>query len=100
MSQTHNEETGSYVSSTEDDDDLQAQNAAGLEEDWDEWQGEAGDADEDVTKSLFGEERLPNPEAAMSYDAAKHGFDIRQFAIQVIYTPLYKSAILEGLCNY
>ncbi|KAG2501748.1 hypothetical protein HYH03_000248 [Edaphochlamys debaryana] len=84
MTHEHDEETGSYVSTSEEEDDVpgQATNAAGDEEEWDEWQGGADDADEDVTKSLFGPERLPNPEAAMAHDAAKHGFDLRQFAIQ------------------
>ncbi|KXZ55523.1 hypothetical protein GPECTOR_2g1072 [Gonium pectorale] len=82
MTQPHDEETGSYVSSSEDEEEvaLNPEEAAGREEDWDEWQGD--DTDEDATKSLFGQERLPNPEAAMEHDASKYGFDIRQFAIQ------------------
>ena len=65
-----------------DDDDVDPDQPAGREEEWDEWQDGEGE-DEDVTKSLFGPERLPNAEAAMDHDGAKHGFDIRQFAIQV-----------------
>ncbi|GFR48908.1 hypothetical protein Agub_g10857, partial [Astrephomene gubernaculifera] len=84
MATTHEEDTSSYVSSSEDDDEqlVNPSGAAGRDEDWDEWQEEACDADEDATKSLFGPERLPNPEAAMEHDAAKYGFDLRQFAIQ------------------
>ncbi|GLC40712.1 hypothetical protein PLESTB_000030300 [Pleodorina starrii] len=84
MTERTDEETGSYVSSSDEDDEqlLNVAGGAGREEEWEEWQGEAADADEDVTKSLFGPERLPNPEAAMDHDAAKFGFDIRQFAIQ------------------
>ncbi|GIL52530.1 hypothetical protein Vafri_8372 [Volvox africanus] len=84
MAQYAYEGTGSYVSSSEDEDG-QLMNTVGGEEgedDWDEWQGDAGDEDEDETKSLFGPERLSNPEAAIAHDAAKYGFDLRQFALQ------------------
>jgi hypothetical protein len=55
--------------------------AAGLA-DWDEWQDDAGDED-DATRSLFDSEMLPTPEAAFAHDAARHGFDVREFRAQV-----------------
>lgn len=75
------EETGS-VGSSEDSGDEQL-NAACRDEDWEDWEGGGSDDDEDVTQSLFGPERLPNPEAAMAHDAATHGFDLKQYAIKV-----------------
>lgn len=84
------DEYSSHASSAESDDEqrLNVAGGAGREEDWDEWQGDAGDVDEDETKSLFGPERLPHPEAAMEHDTVKYGFDLRQFAIQVGEMPL------------
>ncbi|GIL79699.1 hypothetical protein Vretimale_12350, partial [Volvox reticuliferus] len=84
MAECDYEETCSDVSSSGDEVG-QLVNAVGGEdgeEDWDEWQDDAGDEDEDETKSLFGPERLSNPEAAMAHDAAQYGFDLRQFALQ------------------
>lgn len=93
MSQ-HEDGSESYESSEEEE--LNPGEAGGREEEWDEWNGDAEDADEDVTKSLFGPERLPNPEAAMQHDAEKHGFDLPQFAIQVRKMPTHAYACLAA----
>lgn len=54
------------------------------DEQWDDWNDSEGAEEEEATKSLFSEKVLKSPEEAFDHDAQHHGFDIRQFAIQVI----------------
>ncbi|PNH04501.1 putative protein arginine N-methyltransferase 3, partial [Tetrabaena socialis] len=95
MAERHDDETGSSASSSDEDDGPIA-DAAGREEDWEEWEGGADEEDEDVTKSLFEDVMLPSPEAAMQHDAERNSFDLRRFAVQ---TRLDEYGIMR-LINY
>jgi len=55
--------------------------AAAAAADWDDWHDD--DDAEDATRSLFSDTVLPSPEACFAHDAEKHGFDIRDFRVQV-----------------
>lgn len=57
----------------------------GADEDWEEWCSEgAGDDDGEPSRSLFQPDLiLPSPEAAFTHDRKNHGFDVREYAVQV-----------------
>jgi len=68
------------------DSDSESEQLTGLQqhdEDWEDWAGGDEGGDEDVTRSLFDDSLLPSPEAAFDHDAAQHGFDLRQYRIEV-----------------
>lgn len=70
--------------SDSDDGEVQQQLMDGQEEvEWDEWAGEGSDAGDDAAVSLFEDKLLPSVAAALDYDAATHGFDLRAFIRQV-----------------
>lgn len=76
--------TAAAVMSDSDSDSEQLTGLQQHDEDWEDWAG--GDdegGDEDVTRSLFDDSLLPSPEAAFDHDAAQHGFDLRQYRIEV-----------------
>lgn len=56
-----------------DDEQMQAD-----EGNWEEWDEDETEEDE-PTKSLFSDNILPSPTAALKYDAVTHNFDFRQF---------------------
>ena len=59
----------------------------GMEDDqWDDWNG-SGDEENEPARSLFGPEMLRSPDEAFQHDAHVHGFDLRQYAVQVCYHP-------------
>jgi hypothetical protein len=51
------------------------------DQEWDDWESDA--EGEEPTKSLFGADVLPSPEAALAHDKERHGFDLRAYAKQV-----------------
>lgn len=79
----HDEDDMSTDSSSEQD--IAEGPIGGADEDWEDWQGsEEGDDDGEPSHSLFEPSAvLPSPEAAFAYDKKKHGFDVRQYAVQV-----------------
>lgn len=81
-------------SETESDSASQVQDQ--LEEEWDEWTGE-DEEESDVTKSLFSNAMLPTPEAALEHDAATHGFDVRQYKIEVWHKRYIQSSMHRSL---
>lgn len=51
---------------------------------WEEWnESFDGGGDDEPTRSLFSATMLNSPAEAFAHDAQQHGFDIRQYAVQV-----------------
>lgn len=50
---------------------------------WEEWNESDAGGDGEPARSLFSATMLSSPEEAFAHDAQQHGFDIRQYAVQV-----------------
>lgn len=67
------------------------------DEAWDDWEGGEGEEDEEPTKSLFDDQVLPSAEAALQHDVVQHGFDLRQYAMQVRQRPFVQEKHVQAL---
>lgn len=82
------------------DSDYDDNNQQQHDSDWEDWDAAAGaggaegedEEENDATRSLFDSSVLPSPAAALEYDAATHGFDLRQYRRQV------RGCVSVGVC--